>query len=379
MKFTDTGAVVGGVRRRSDGYLVADARVSRAGLQTYLGSEVGKPEMNAVTVYRPEAEVFAADSLRSFSARPVTNDHPAEPVTAENWRKYAVGNTGEEVARDGQTVRVPLMVADAAAIADVESGKRELSVGYTCTLDWTPGVTSDGVKYDAVQTNIRANHVAIVARGRAGNQCRIGDGAQQWGVAPIQPDTTKGKSMTDTLRRVMVDGLSVQTTEQGAEAISKLLTNITDRDSKITSQAADQASAIADKDRQIGELKAEVQKLKDAAPKPGDLDRMAADRAALITSAKAVVADLDPAGKSDAEIRLAVVKARMGDAVSGASEAEVTGMFRVITADAGKKSDPVAGAIASRQTNDNTSGDNGYADRVKHMQDAWKGSGKGKE
>lgn len=377
MKFTDTGAVVGGVRRRSDGYLVADARVSRAGLQSYLGSEVGRPDLATVSVYRPESEVFHADSMRSFSARPVTNDHPAEPVTADNWRKYAVGNTGEEVARDGQTVRVPLMVADAGAIADVEAGKRELSVGYTCTLDWTPGVTSEGVKYDAVQTNIRANHVAIVARGRAGHECRIGDGAEQWGVAPIQPDLPKGKSMTDTLRRVMVDGLSVQTTEQGAEAISKLQASIADRDSKVASLSADQATAIADKDRQIGELKAEVQKLKDAAPKPGDLDRMAADRAALVTTAKAVVADIDPAGKSDADIRLTVVKAKMGDAaVAGVSEAEVMGMFRVITADAAKKTDPVAGAVVNRHQHADAAADNGHAARIKHMQDAWNGGAK---
>ncbi|MDT9702463.1 DUF2213 domain-containing protein, partial [Streptomyces sp. P17] len=91
-----------------------DARVARTGIQQYLGSEVGRPDLEVVTVYRPESEVFKADSMASFAHRPITDDHPDEAVTADNWKDYSVGQTGEEIKRDGDFLRVPMMVADGA-------------------------------------------------------------------------------------------------------------------------------------------------------------------------------------------------------------------------------------------------------------------------
>jgi uncharacterized protein len=128
MQFTDA-VTVAGTRRRDDGYLVADARIARTGIQTYHGSEVGKPNMDQVRVYRPGSEVFSDETLRSAAHRPVTNDHPPEPVTSENWRQHAVGQTGDEISGEGIFIRVPLMVSDEAAIKDIEAGKQELSAG----------------------------------------------------------------------------------------------------------------------------------------------------------------------------------------------------------------------------------------------------------
>ena len=82
MQFTDA-VTVAGTRRRDDGYLVADARIARTGIQTYLGSEVGKPDMSTVRVYRPGSEVFSDDTMKSAAHRPVTNDHPPELVSSE--------------------------------------------------------------------------------------------------------------------------------------------------------------------------------------------------------------------------------------------------------------------------------------------------------
>ena len=44
MNFTDI-VTVAGTRRTGDGYLVADARIARTGIQTYSGVEIGRPEM----------------------------------------------------------------------------------------------------------------------------------------------------------------------------------------------------------------------------------------------------------------------------------------------------------------------------------------------
>jgi len=386
MKFTDAVSIAG-TRRRDDGYLVADARVARTGIQIYAGYEVGKPEMAVVRVYRPDTEVFSRDTLASFAHRPVTNDHPDEPVTADNWKEHAVGNTADEIARDGSFVRVPLMVSDAAAIADIEKGKRELSAGYTCDLTFEPGQTADGEAYDAIQKNIRANHVAIVQRGRAGSEVRIGDDAGKWGAAPITPTMDKENiTMSDALRTVVVDGLTVQTTDQGAQAIQKLLKDLESSAAKLVDTEKVHAAKLADierdhadaikaknvelaqRDEQIGTLKADKKKLEDAAPKPADIDKMVADRAALVTAAKAIDKDIKTDGLTDAEIRKAAVTKSLGDEmVKDASDDEIAGMFKALS----KDTDPVRKALQSQDRAPLTN-DNGQAAYEKRLADAWK-------
>ena len=143
MRFFDTLQLDGEARINARGQVVADARVARTGMQLYSGAEVGKPELAVVRVFRPEDEVFHRDAMASFAHKPVTDDHPAESVQASNWAKLTKGFTSNDVARDGQTLRVPLMIADAALVQKWKDGKRELSCGYDCDLDWTPGVTAD--------------------------------------------------------------------------------------------------------------------------------------------------------------------------------------------------------------------------------------------
>ena len=386
MKFTDAVSIAG-TRRREDGYLVADARVARTGIQLYAGYEVGKPEMAVVRVYRPDAEVFSRDTLASFAHRPVTNDHPDEPVTADNWKRLAVGQTADEIARDGTFIRVPLMVADSAAIADIEGGKRELSAGYNCDLAFEAGQTAHGEAYDAIQKNIRANHVAIVQRGRAGSEVRIGDDAGKWGAAPITPTMDKENiTMSDALRTVVVDGLTVQTTDQGAQAIQKLLKDLESSAAKLVDTEKAHAARLADierdhsaaiaakdaelaqRDEQIGTLKADKKKLEDAAPKPADIDKMVADRAALVNAAKAIDKDIKTDGLTDAEIRKAAVTKSLGDEmVKDASDAEIAGMFKALT----KDTDPVRKALQSQDRAPLTN-DNGQAAYEKRLADAWK-------
>lgn len=177
LNLTDN-APINGMRVTGEGYLVADAFTVRTGIQQYLGSEVGRPDLPVVNVYRPESEVFSKDSLASFSHIPITDDHPAVAVTSMNWRDFAIGETGGEVLRDGERLRVPLIVKDARAVAKIQSGKRELSAGYTCELVFEDGIAPDGTRYQAVQRKIRANHLAVVHRGRAGSEFRIGDAAR---------------------------------------------------------------------------------------------------------------------------------------------------------------------------------------------------------
>lgn len=154
--------------------------------------------------------------------------------------------------------------------------------------------------------------------------------------------------MPDNLRTVVVDGLSVQTTDQGAQAIDKLQKAVADAEKRFTDADAAHKAEITKKDEEIGSLKADKKKLEDAAPKPEDIDCMVADRAALVTAAKAVDEKIVTDGKSDADIRKAVVTARLGDeAVKDVSDAEITGMFKALTKDA-KPNDTVRDALRTQ-------------------------------
>ncbi|MGO7686265.1 DUF2213 domain-containing protein [Rhizobium ruizarguesonis] len=374
MQFSDT-AVVAGTRRTADGYLIAEARVVRTGIQLYLGDEVGKPEMKVVRVHRPAEEVFADASLQSFTHAPVTINHPKEAVSSTNWKDLAVGEVSTVAKKDGEWVWLPLILKDAAAIKDVEGGKRELSAGYECLLDWTAGTTSDGQAFDAVQRDIKINHLAIVDAARAGSQARIGDSAITWGAAPISTTDKETVTMTDALRTVVVDGLSVQTTDQGAQAIAKLQKDLESSAAKIVSSDAAHATAIAAKDEEIGTLKAENQKLKDAAPKPADLDKLVADRAALVTTIKAIDSKIEVSGVSDSDLRRAAVKAKLGaEMVKDASDAEITGMFKAIAKDV-KTADPFATVVKDGlKQADPSNSYAAHASMVTDMSTAWMGN-----
>jgi len=335
-----------GMRRTRDGYLVADARAARTGIQIYAGYEVGRPELPFVRIYRPEDEVFARDSLATYAHKPITNDHPAEPVSAENWQHYAVGFIGDEVARDGEFVRIPLMLADADAIADLEAGKRELSAGYSCELDWTPGKTPQGEVYDAIQRGIRINHVALVDAGRAGSKCRIGDGRTPNGGGSTAP-TKEDSRMTDrTLKTVTVDGLSIEVTDQGAQAIAKLQGQLADAQAKLAKAGDDHAKAIAAKDADIAKLQAQIDDLKAKVLTDADIDARVQQRADLIATAQKIVGNaIDHKGKSDADIRKAVVIAKLGEeAVKDKAPAYIDARFDILAEDA-VKGDPIRAAM----------------------------------
>lgn len=358
MKFVD-GVKIEGTRLREDGYLVVDARVARAGnVQRYLGSEVGKPELPFVDVFRPEAEVFSADTMASFAHRPVTDDHPSVAVTADNWKDLARGQTDGDIKRDGEFLRVPLMVADGAAIKKVQDGKRELSAGYTCDLKWEKGTSPSGQTYDAVQTNIRANHVAIVQRGRAGKDCRIGD-ADHWGSAPVQDKETKM-----TLRTVIVDGLSVETTDQGAQAIDKLKNDKAALEQRLAADSAAAKAALEEKDKELAKKDAALDDAKAKVLDQVGIDKLVADRVTLESVAAKITPDVKPAGLSDADLRRAVVKAKLGDALPAdklANDTYVLARFDILADEAGKVTDtfrdtmrgaapraPINDAIAAR-------------------------------
>ena len=334
-KFTDT-VTLDGTRLTSDGYLTASVRVARTGVQYYSGVEIdptnqhGLRDRARVGVYRPESEVFNKDSLASLAHRPVTIDHPPVVVDASNWKTYAVGQIGDEVARDGDFIRVPMTLMDSAAIDAVKGGKRELSAGYLCELEFADGVTAAGEDFSATQKNIKFNHLSVVSAARAGSQARIGDGSINWGTSPIHTTDTETKRMT--MRTVLVDGLSVETTEAGAQAIAKLTADA-------ARATADHAAAVAALDAKLATADAALAKAeaeRDAAQakvlSDADLDKAAAARGDLIAKAKALAPNVVTDGKPALDIKKAVLVDRKIN-LDGKSDAYIEARFDTLVED----------------------------------------------
>src|SRR4051812_24486447 len=154
--------------KRSDGTMIVQARFARTGVQVYSNPD-GTPRRE----YRPATNVFDQASIDSFKLVPFTNNHPPEMVSATNARQYAVGAVGQDVHQDGNWLVGTIVIHDAVTIKEMESGKTEISNGYDCDLEMTPGVSPEGDRYDAIQTNISGNHVALVWNARAGHEAAI--------------------------------------------------------------------------------------------------------------------------------------------------------------------------------------------------------------
>jgi hypothetical protein len=171
--------------RTPEGFLVChNVPLARTGEQKYLGSEVGKPEQQIVTVYRNEDEVFSRKTMASFEGKPVTDDHPPEFVLPENASGYSRGvgtNIRRGTGNESDLLIGDIIVYDAVLISEIEDGKREISAGYYCDYRECDG----GLE----QCNIVCNHIAVVHNGRAGDRVAIKD------EESIKNKKKRGKSM----------------------------------------------------------------------------------------------------------------------------------------------------------------------------------------
>lgn len=329
--FTDSVKGLGSFRDTSDGYLVGEVLCARTGVQTYNRRELGLQGDGTINVYRPPEAVFNRSSLSTFGGKPVTMGHPKEAVSSENWRDLAVGQVGEEVVRDGESVRVQIALMDAAAIQAVKGGTREISMGYQTPLELKDGTAPDGTPYQAVQTGpIRINHLAIVDRARGGSELRINLGDEDW-VSPIddaykpsqpqkglqsregKPQTANDNEPEDTqnMNRIVIDGFTIEVNDQAREAIVKLQKQLADAQKDLDEKDTE----LAEKDVELEKTKEERDKAKKAVPTGDALDLLVAERTKVTDAARSVVGDMKFDGLSNEGIKKAVVRKTLGDSV----------------------------------------------------------------
>lgn len=162
-------------------YEVKDNPISRVGVFDYLGSSCGGPEPGRIyKVLRPAEELADPECAASFRLLPWTDDHAflgrEEDGLTPAEQKGVHGVIGEQVRFDPTSGRLLANIKVwSASLADaIDAGKRELSAGYRCVYDWTPGVWQ-GQLYDCVQRRIRGNHLALVDEGRMGPEVAVLD------------------------------------------------------------------------------------------------------------------------------------------------------------------------------------------------------------
>jgi len=175
----DKFAIEDRLRLDSFGFLHVDnVTIARTGIQHYLESELfedGDPTRK-VGIARFEKDVLDETSIQTFKNIPITDNHPPrEFVTSRNFSKYQKGSISKVEPKDDKYLSTDITINDEKLIVKVRKGKVELSVGYSTVLIEEDGEI-DGEKYSYRQTEIVANHLAVVDFGRCGAKCSlIGD------------------------------------------------------------------------------------------------------------------------------------------------------------------------------------------------------------
>lgn len=165
-----------------EGYLVDIPIVTTCGVFEYKNDDGSiRRELRL-----PE-DVFAEDSLASYEGKPIIITHNSGKVTKNNVAKEQIGTIISKGMRDGNNVRAKIVIHNTDEM--MQSGFRELSLGYSLVTDDTPGIWQ-GQPYDCIQHNIEINHLALVQEARAGGSARLNIDGKEEGGAEVEEEKT---------------------------------------------------------------------------------------------------------------------------------------------------------------------------------------------
>lgn len=286
-----------------EGFLIVPARIARTGVQVYKRYELtgfedimpdyllSKAPNEDVRVFRPESVVFANETLESAKAKPVTDNHPKEFVNSKNAHKYVKGFIKDNVQREDNFIKAELVIQDQDLIDKIKHGMDQVSVGYTIDPLFEPGFDALFGEYDFSIQSIKINHAAIVPMGRAGSDVRLAD------------EQHKENDMAER----QVDDLAVEMSDKAAELFDKLTAQNSELSTKIDTLQAEIDEKTKLVDELQGQLDAEKAKLVDALS-PEQMDKLVAKRLELVDRARKLKNDLNPAGKTDNEIKSEAIR-----------------------------------------------------------------------
>ena len=159
---------------------VKDNPLSMVGVFPYSGRSISPEcEQNRIyMVYRPAEELSSKDCIDSFKLIPWIDNHvmlgSEDAGLTPSEEKGVQGVIGQDVYFDGDTLKGNIKVFSEAMANLIANGKKELSCGYRCRYEYSPGVYN-GIEYDYIQRDIRGNHLALVENGRMGPDVAVLD------------------------------------------------------------------------------------------------------------------------------------------------------------------------------------------------------------
>ena len=199
-----------------EGYFIDHPVTTRIGIFEYI-----EPDGSKRRELRLPEHVFDERSLATYEGKPVIITHEAGRVDKGNVADETVGTILSAGYRDGDDVRCKVIIH---SIDEVRmSGLRELSLGYDMVIDETPG-TWQGKPYDAIQTEITINHLALVRDARAGEQSRLNldgknkfesGGNEMLGNRKKRPESKAQQFVKRFQRRLDEDGAAEEEKEEG--------------------------------------------------------------------------------------------------------------------------------------------------------------------
>ena len=152
---------------------IKDNPILKAGIFPYLGSEIGQGEPTRVyKVLRSEEELSKPETIKSFELVPLINEHfVLGELGTDTDDKSIDGIVGESIYFEAPYLKSNIKVFGKHIKKLIEVGKIELSAGYSCK--YIP--VENNPDYDFIQTDIRANHLALVEAGRNGSDVAVQD------------------------------------------------------------------------------------------------------------------------------------------------------------------------------------------------------------
>lgn len=163
----------------NDFWYIKDNPLSKVGVFPYLGRQISE-QLEPDKIYqvlRPEEELNTEETLNSFKLVPIVDDHTmlgTKPGMLPAEEKGVHGVIGDDVYFKDGIIYGDLKIFSESLKEEIENGKKELSMGYFCDYEVKDG-EYNGEPYQAIQRNLRINHVALVDEGRMGADVRVMD------------------------------------------------------------------------------------------------------------------------------------------------------------------------------------------------------------
>lgn len=313
-----------------------------------------------INVYTPAEELFKPAAIKSWDGADATDYHPPKnEINAANWKDYHIGYC-ENVRQEGEYLLGDLLIKDKDSIDLIQNNERlEMSLGYGATLVLEQGTAPDGTVYQAKFINFIGNHVALVKYGRCGGDCRIGDEKQTPPEGKTMEVIVNGMRFDIGDNTPLADALKIQ--QEQLENLKAAKLKVGDKQFSIGDELGAIQAVVDQLYAEKTGLEQKVGDLEKNQMTPEKLEQAAAERAAVIADAKALVPTVKTEGCTCEQIKRDVIAAKAGDAlvtalmgsvsVGDAKPEQIDTTFRALCAVKGTQpSNPVGDALHQQQS-----------------------------